>query len=371
MTEKQLADLSLEFNRHIINLLDSLSALAELAQLSIHAMDEATLLKRALGALMNNQDMERCSIFLTGPAAKLHYAAGLDWDEMLRNVTGANAVAAANFQPSRCGGEIMGKASKSGTLIHLSSCQPEAGIRQNCLGAEGALLCVPITCENEVLGVLNVYHPEPDFFNMWHERLALLFCQSLGRLLANHRLTHRLNALVDAKTAEIRELAYRDSLTGLPNRRLLLDRLNHALAQARRHQRAMAVMFLDLDRFKQINDTLGHAAGDALLKQIAGRLTTCVREGDTVARPSGDEFVIVLDEITRDEDALLVAEKIIAVCAAPALVAGQELTLTTSIGIAVHPAGGTDNVDALMQKADAAMYQAKAAGRNRYCFFKT
>jgi diguanylate cyclase (GGDEF)-like protein len=371
MTEKQLAELSLEFNRHIINLLDSLSALAELAQLSIHAMDETTLLKQALGALMDNQDMERCSIFLTDPAARLHYAAGLDWDEMLRNVTGANAVAAANFQPSRCGGEIMGQASQSGTLIHLSSCQPEAGIRQNCLGAEGALLCVPITCENEVLGVLNVFHPQPDFFNMWHERLALLFCQSLGRLLANHRLTHRLNALVDAKTAEIRELAYRDSLTGLPNRRLLLDRLNHALAQARRHQRAMAVMFLDLDRFKQINDTLGHAAGDALLKQIAGRLTTCVREGDTVARPSGDEFVIVLDEIAHDEDAVLVAEKIIAVCAAPALVAGQELTLTTSIGIAVHPAGGTDNVDALMQKADAAMYQAKAAGRNRYCIFKT
>ncbi|MDO8959740.1 MAG: sensor domain-containing diguanylate cyclase [Rhodocyclaceae bacterium] len=369
MNDQHLAEMSLEFNRHIINLLDSLSALAELAQLSIHAMDEATLLKQALGALMGNQDMERCSIFLPDPAGKLHCVAGLDWDEMLQNVTGATA-AAENSRPSRCGDEIMGQASKSGTLIHYSSCQPEAGIRQNCQGMAGALLCVPITCENEVLGVLNVFHPQPDFFNMWHERLSLLFCQSLGRLLANHRLTHRLNVLVDAKTAEIRELAYRDSLTGLPNRRLLLDRLNHALAQARRHQRAMAVMFLDLDRFKQINDTLGHAAGDTLLKQIAGRLITCVREGDTVARPSGDEFVIVLDEITQAEDAALVAEKIIATCAAPALVAGQELTITTSIGIAVHPAGGADDVDALMHKADAAMYQAKAAGRNRYGFFK-
>lgn len=366
MNDKHLAEMSLEFNRHIVNLLDSLSALAELAQLSIHDMDEASLLKQALAALMANQDMERCSIYLLDPAGKLHYAAGLDWEEMLYGVAAAGTPAVT---PSRCGIGIMGQASMSGTLIRYSSCQDEPRHGQDCAGVDGALLCVPIVCETQVLGVLNVFHPLPGFFNMWHERLALLFCQSLGRLLANHRLTHRLNDLVDAKTAEIRELAYRDSLTGLPNRRLLLDRLNHALAQARRHHRAMAVMFLDLDSFKQINDTLGHAAGDALLKQIAQRLITCVREGDTVARPSGDEFIIVLDEIAWAEDAARVAEKIIAACAEPVTLADQEVIITTSIGIAVHPVGGTDDVANLLKKADTAMYQAKDAGRNRYCFF--
>ncbi len=366
MSDKHLAELSLEFNRHIVNLLDSLSALTELAQLSIHDMDEASLLKQALAALMANQDMERCSIFLPDPAGIPKCVAGLDWDEMLGGVAAAGT---PTVNPSRCGMGVMGRAGQSGTLVHYSSCQDEPCSAQECTGVDGALLCVPIVCEGQVLGMLNVFHPQADFFNMWHERLVLLFCQSLGRLLANHRLTHHLNSLVDAKTAEIRELAYRDSLTGLPNRRLLLDRLNHALAQARRHHRAMAVMFLDLDSFKQINDTLGHAAGDALLKQIAERLITCVREGDTVARPSGDEFVIVLDEIAWAEDAARVAEKIIAACAEPVTLAGQELVITTSIGIAVHPVGGGDDVDELMKKADLAMYQAKDAGRNRYCFF--
>jgi diguanylate cyclase (GGDEF)-like protein/PAS domain S-box-containing protein len=174
----------------------------------------------------------------------------------------------------------------------------------------------------------------------------------------------------ERKKAEekIRQLAYYDALTNLPNRRLLLDRLNHSLVQAKRYQRAVAVMFLDLDRFKLINDTLGHDVGDELLKEVATRLNACVRSGDTVSRQGGDEFVIVLAEVARPPDAALVAEKIIGTLAQPISVKGHELQITTSIGIAIFPVNGTDDAQELMKKADAAMYEAKEGGRNGYRF---
>ncbi len=167
---------------------------------------------------------------------------------------------------------------------------------------------------------------------------------------------------------QIRQLAYYDTLTGLPNRRLLLDRLRHDLDQARRFQRSLAIMFLDLDRFKQINDTLGHDVGDELLKVVAARLGACIRSGDTVSRQGGDEFVIVLAEIAHAQDAARVAEKTIQSLAEPIVVRGNELRITASIGIAVYPDNGTDDMQELMKKADQAMYAAKEAGRNMYRF---
>lgn len=168
--------------------------------------------------------------------------------------------------------------------------------------------------------------------------------------------------------AHIRQLAFFDPLTGLANRRMLIDRLGQALFQARRHRRALAVMFMDLDRFKQVNDTLGHDVGDELIKEVAHRLAHCVRGGDTVSRQGGDEFVIVLAEIGGEGDAACVAEKIIAAIAEPLQIGGRMLNVTVSIGIAALPADGTDDVAALLKKADQAMYLAKEAGRNCYRF---
>ena len=168
---------------------------------------------------------------------------------------------------------------------------------------------------------------------------------------------------------EIRQLAYYDVLTGLPNRRLLLDRLNQALAQAQRHQRSLAVMFLDLDRFKDVNDTLGHDVGDELLKVVAERLELCVRGGDTVSRQGGDEFVIILSEIARQQDAALVAEKILELLNNPVTIQGHKLRITTSIGIAIYTVDSADDAMRLMKKSDIAMYQAKEAGRNGFRFF--
>lgn len=179
--------------------------------------------------------------------------------------------------------------------------------------------------------------------------------------------------ITEHKTAEeqIRQLAYYDTLTNLPNRRLLQDRLNQALSQAMRFKRSLAVMFLDLDHFKEINDRLGHDAGDELLKEVAARLTDCIRAGDTVSRQGGDEFVIVLAEIRDASDAPTVAEKIFQALETPVRLGDEEVIVTTSIGISVYPVNGTDHAQELLKKADSAMYAAKKAGRNRYCFFET
>lgn len=166
--------------------------------------------------------------------------------------------------------------------------------------------------------------------------------------------------------AQIHQLAYFDTLTGLPNRRLLLDRLGHDLDQAKRYHRALAVMFLDLDGFKQVNDTHGHDIGDKLLQQIGSRLGDCIRKVDTVARTGGDEFVVVLPEIAKADDAIIVAEKIIDSVREPAVVDGLVLRISTSIGIAVYPVDSIGDVQDIMKKADIAMYAAKQDGRNRY-----
>lgn len=164
---------------------------------------------------------------------------------------------------------------------------------------------------------------------------------------------------------EIRALAFQDPLTGLPNRRVLDDRLNLAIRFAHRHNRYLALLFLDLDHFKQVNDTHGHDAGDALLKEIARRLSGCVRETDTVIRVGGDEFIVLLSELSAPDNATIVARKIIEAVGEPVPVAGAEVTVGVSIGIAAA-SGHRARVDELMLQADAAMYDAKKAGRNTY-----
>lgn len=169
--------------------------------------------------------------------------------------------------------------------------------------------------------------------------------------------------------ARITFQAFHDALTGLPNRILFRDRLDQALAQAKRRKYLTpAVMFLDLDRFKLINDTLGHDAGDVLLREVASRLRACVRESDTVARFGGDEFTVLLPEITQASDAHAVAEKILEAMKASVLLAGQPTVITTSIGISLYGKDGTD-AETLMKHADAAMYHVKGSGRADMCFF--
>ncbi|HEY3055473.1 MAG TPA: EAL domain-containing protein [Thermoanaerobaculia bacterium] len=167
---------------------------------------------------------------------------------------------------------------------------------------------------------------------------------------------------------QIKHLAYHDALTGLPNRLLFKDRLTVALSHAQRDHSRLAVVFLDLDRFKVINDSLGHNIGDQLLQAVAARVQSCVRDSDTVARLGGDEFTLLLPSLGRSEDAALVAQKIIEAVRYPFHIEGREFFITTSSGISLYPEDGADAAT-LIKNADTAMYQAKESGRDNYQLF--
>lgn len=176
--------------------------------------------------------------------------------------------------------------------------------------------------------------------------------------------------ITERKEAEayINFQAYHDLLTRLPNRALFKDRLSMAMEQARRHKTKLAVMFLDLDRFKIINDTLGHTIGDQLLQAVSLRLTRCLRRGDTLSRFGGDEFTLLLPELIDEEAAEKIAIKIISALKKPFLLAEHEIYVGASIGIVLFPGGGTD-IDSLIQNADIAMYQVKDTGKDSYAFY--
>ncbi|MBF0326047.1 diguanylate cyclase domain-containing protein [Magnetospirillum moscoviense] len=186
-----------------------------------------------------------------------------------------------------------------------------------------------------------------------------------------HRLfTAILRDISERKENEerIRRLAHHDSLTGLPNRNLLNDRMRHALARAQRNKSRMALLYVDLDKFKPINDTLGHEAGDEVLREVAERLNRCVRSSDTVSRVGGDEFVVLLETVARPNEAALVARKIIDSLAKPIDYKGNICQVGASIGGAVYPDDG-ETMDEISKAADIAMYRVKHAGRNDFRFY--
>jgi len=216
-----------------------------------------------------------------------------------------------------------------------------------------------LMAREEILGVLMMRLARSQV----HEPQELDFIRSICQTFAG---------IIDRKRAEARieRLAYYDTLTGLPNRRLLEDRLKQAIAQATRHQEQLAVIFLDLDRFKAVNDALGHTCGDLLLNEAGRRIASCVRGSDTVARLGGDEFLIVLSDIQGDamQAGAKVANQIAYGLSQPFSIEGHNLFITTSLGIALHPFDG-DNPTDLIKNADTAMYHAKEQGRNNFQFF--
>jgi diguanylate cyclase (GGDEF)-like protein/PAS domain S-box-containing protein len=198
------------------------------------------------------------------------------------------------------------------------------------------------------------------------EALLLQKVEELNR--SNEELVESAG-LARTMTRQMTHLAEHDSLTGLPNRLLLNDRVGQAIALAQRDMYQVAVMFLDLDGFKHINDSLGHAIGDKLLQSIATRLTACIRAPDTVSRYAGDEFVVLLPEVRQPEDAAIVARRLLQAAAEAHFIGGHDLHVTASIGVSTYPDDGLD-AETLVKNADTAMYQAKENGHQSYQFFK-
>lgn len=176
--------------------------------------------------------------------------------------------------------------------------------------------------------------------------------------------------ITERKLAEqhLEYLANFDSLTGLPNRRLFFDRMGRSILNAQRQKYQVGLLYLDLDRFKEVNDSFGHAVGDLLLKETAARLTQSLRLSDTAARMGGDEFTVILTKIVEAEDAAIVAKRIIAGLASPFSLDGHEVSIGVSIGIGIYPLDGED-VDSLLKKADTAMYRAKEKGSNLFRYY--
>jgi diguanylate cyclase (GGDEF)-like protein/PAS domain S-box-containing protein len=227
----------------------------------------------------------------------------------------------------------------------------------------GSSAALPLTCNGKVVGTFNVYESKTNAFD--EAERNLLVEMALDISFALERFAHERASAEAARTIE--HLANFDALTALPNRALLQDRAHQAFANASRSGQHVAVMFLDLDHFKNINDSLGHAVGDQLLCAVAARLQASVREQDTVARWGGDEFVLLLPDTTAT-GATRIAEKLMAALSAPYRLDHHDLNRTSSIGIALYPADGSD-FEALAKAADTAMFRAKQQGRNAFSFF--
>lgn len=215
--------------------------------------------------------------------------------------------------------------------------------------------------------VEDIWQPHKDGSSVWTEAIARFYRNEETGQVEIHGVTRDISERKAAQE-KIHHMAMHDLLTGLPNRMLLNDRLQQALVAARRDEGRVALMFLDLDKFKQINDTLGHDVGDQLLQQAAARMQECVRESDTVARIGGDEFIVLLRAVVDAHDAMVVAEKIRAALNRPFELMPHKLAISCSIGIALYPEHGNDGVE-LSKHADIAMYQAKEHGRDNVRLF--
>ncbi|MBF0444197.1 MAG: diguanylate cyclase [Magnetococcales bacterium] len=218
--------------------------------------------------------------------------------------------------------------------------------------------CVPVMINDKLLGVVNSYIPDG------HERNPeeTEFLQAMANTMAG---------LIERKQIEqkLEHIAHHDSLTGLPNRLLFMEHLTKQIARSRRENTLLSVLFMDLDKFKMVNDTMGHDIGDMLLKEVSARIKTCLRDSDVIARLGGDEFTVSLPFIANQEDAGLVAKKIISELEKPFFLKGNECNIGSSIGISILPVDG-DSPEGLLKKADVAMYEVKKHGRNDYRFFE-
>jgi diguanylate cyclase (GGDEF)-like protein/PAS domain S-box-containing protein len=284
-----------------------------------NGLDE--LVERAIAVVVAGLDVPFTALLQDTPPDRLLVRAGAGWDA----------------------GWVGGTVAAARELVAAHGLQP---------GLE-----VPVLGAHAHYGMLGAWSREPRRYTPENQS----FLQSLANILATAMDRH-------ATETRLTYMAQFDALTGLPNRSLFLDRFAQTLSQARRHQWLVGAVFVDLDRFKRVNDTLGHACGDTLLMQVARRLEACVRSGDTVGRLSGDEFALVLSNLARPDDAAVVVQKVLTALAHPCRLEGQDVYTSASLGIALYPADG-DDPDTLLRNADTAMYRAKERGRNGYQFY--
>ncbi|MBI4206195.1 MAG: PAS domain S-box protein [Betaproteobacteria bacterium] len=265
-----------------------------------------------------------------------------------------------SVEPEPVGQGLVRRTYAAGQPVWIDDIARDQAFKRRALAARADLhgaFGFPLLGGNEVLGVMEFFHRdvrEPD-------EMLIQIAQSIGSQIGQYMVR------MQAEEA-VKFVATHDALTGLPNRVMFNERLNHVIAQAQRYGRRLAILFIDLDRFKIINDTLGHESGDVLLREVATRLTDNLRATDTVARLGGDEFVVLVEEVSDPLDLAGVAHKLIAALGAGFPLFGQEYHVTASIGVSTYPDDGED-IQTLLKNADIAMYRAKEQGRNSFQFY--
>ncbi|MBF0134759.1 MAG: diguanylate cyclase [Magnetococcales bacterium] len=253
---------------------------------------------------------------------------------------------------------LCGRAAQSREIVYSNDLDHRHDVTFDGIRPHGHY-CVPILSQNRLLGVVNMYLTH----NHIQDPEETDFLWAIANTLAG---------VIERKKAEnlLSHLAHHDTLTGLPNRKLFLERLDHDMARAKRMESLLAVMFLDLDKFKEVNDTMGHEVGDQLLIEVARRLKSCLRESDTIARLGGDEFTVILTVLPKPEGAVIVAKKIIAALEKPFYFPDKECHIGSSIGVSYND-WPDDTPESLLHKADTAMYAVKREGRNNFKIFDT
>lgn len=236
---------------------------------------------------------------------------------------------------------------------------------------EGSIIGLPLKIGNTVLGVMNVALKRAHKFTDNEIQSLEFLADQASIAIQNAKLYEQAQQeIVDRKKAEeaIKHMAQHDALTGLPNRRLFNERISLEISRSQRNNQKIGVMLFDLDHLKNVNDSFGHSVGDLLLQAVGQRLLGLLRKSDTVARMGGDEFLLILPEMKQTQDAVITAERILSALSTPFLLEGNQINITTSIGIVFFPDDGTE-VDDLIKKADNAMYKAKEKGGNIYHFY--
>jgi diguanylate cyclase (GGDEF)-like protein len=386
-----LQESSRELSIHFTDLIGSLSTLRELVSIDIESGDERVLVRDALKVLIQNYDMERCSVFLLEPDGWLVNVSGMTQDESGRPSDEAAFHQVAGARRFRIGEGVIGEAARSLTLQHCPDCRNDPRFApadgEDAGNMPGALISMPIHQSGELLGVLNISHPRAGYFNEWHERLLNLYASLLALLIVNHRLLRHLEGEVRSRTRALEqtldearklkqryeELSLLDELTTLFNRRYFFPNAEAALVNALRYGEPFSILLLDLDHFKAVNDQYGHAAGDCVLKAVSTMLRQLVRRGDMLARMGGEEFIVAASNADA-ECAQLLAERILQGARELALsYEDRPISIRVSIGIGClnHEKAREEGwtLDTLVSQADSALYDAKRQGRDRSVFF--
>lgn len=322
-------------------------AIAVYGQFALESRDIDSLVSNAAAMVTSGLDIDHSGVFqFTSGRQDLKLIAGVGWRDGIVGSATITATAGTSLRAALSSGNpvmVRDVGTSSGHPMFISHLHPDSPLS----GLE-----VAIPTSDGTYGILAAYRRDGRDFNREDSNFLKSIAMALGTAIGRQRVEERLS-----------HVAQFDAITGLPNRMLFHDRLVQAMARARRRKSALALIFLDLDGFKEINDTLGHKAGDRLLRAVGARLKHSLREGDTVARLGGDEFTVILEDLHDRDEATSVAFKVLGTLAKPLTLDKQEFAVTASAGLTVYPEDSR-NIETLLKNADTAMYYAKDKGKN-------